>query len=221
CRGNPVGACYGYNAIGVLQNETELENYPHVANAQPGDLIFEDVNGDGVISPEDRTVIGQPTPSVILGVNAGVQAYGFDFSIEFNGQFGYEVANAKRSSRFGLYNFESVFLDRWHGEGTSNTEPRLTTAGINYDNFSSRFLESGNFLRLRNVQLGYSLPESVLERLRLTRLRVYVSGTNLMTWQDYSGYMPELYNNNVFDVGIDAGKYPLAKSVLFGLDLSF
>ena len=122
--------------------------------------------------------------------------------------------------RFGLYNFESVYLDRWHGEGTSNTEPRVTTSGINYE-FSERFLEDGDFLRLRTIQIGYTLPQSVLRKVNFSNLRVYVSATNPYTWQRFSGFTPELYNANVFDVGIDTGTYPIAKTFLAGINLSF
>ena len=149
--GFPVGAFYGYEAIGVFQNEAELQQFPSLDNQQPGDLIFRDINGDGEITPDDRTIIGQPAPTVIYGFNVGFDVAGFDFMVDFNGQAGNELINAKRASRFGLYNFEASFLDRWNGEGTSNTEPRLTTAGTNYDFFSTRFVESGNFLRLRTV----------------------------------------------------------------------
>lgn len=219
--GFPVGAFYGYRTLGVFQNEAALQAFPSLPGQQPGDLIFEDVNGDGEIGPEDRTMIGKPTPDMIYSFNFGVNAYGFDLAVDFNGQMGYEVVNAKRAARFGQYNYESVFLDRWNGEGTSNAEPRITTAGPNYDNFSDRFIESGDFLRLRTVQLGYTLPARFLTSIGLSKVRIYVSATNPVTWQDYTGYMPEIYNGNVFDVGIDRGIYPLAKTYLAGLNIAF
>lgn len=219
--GFPIGAFFGYETIGVFQNEAELQQFPSLDNQQPGDLIFRDINGDGEITPDDRTLIGQPAPTVIYGLNLSFDVAGFDFMIDFNGQAGNEIINAKRASRFGLYNFERSFLDRWNGEGTSNTEPRITTAGTNYDFFSTRFVEDGDFLRLRTLQLGYSLPQTILSKLRLSKLRVYFSGTNLQTWQQFSGYMPEIFNSNVFDVGIDRGKYPIPKTYLAGLEISF
>jgi len=219
--GYPVGGYYGYIADGIFQNEAELAASPTLPNQRPGDIRFRDVDGDGAITPDDRTLIGKPTPDAIYGINGGFDWAGFDFSIEFVGQAGYEIINAKRASRFGLYNFEAVYLDRWNGEGTSNTEPRVTTSGRNYDTFSTRFIEKGDFFRLRNIQIGYSLPDALLKRLRLSRLRIYASGNNVMTWQSFSGYTPEIYNDNVFDVGIDRGKYPIPKTFLLGLDIQF
>ncbi|MCB9278587.1 MAG: TonB-dependent receptor [Lewinellaceae bacterium] len=218
--GWPVGAFYGYQLDGVFQNEGELSQYPKLGTQVVGDLRFHDTNGDGVITPDDRTLIGNPTPDVIYSFSAGLEFAGIDLSVEFNGQAGNELVNAKRMGRFGLYNFESVYLDRWHGEGTSNTEPRVTTSGINYE-FSERFLEDGDFLRLRTIQIGYTLPQSVLRKVNFSNLRVYVSATNPYTWQRFSGFTPELYNANVFDVGIDTGTYPIAKTFLAGINLSF
>lgn len=220
-KGYPVGGYYGYIADGIFQNEAELAASPTLPNQRPGDIRFLDVDGDGEITPDDRTLIGKPTPDVIYSFNAGVDFAGFDFSIEFMGQAGYELINAKRASRFGLYNFEAVYLDRWNGEGTSNAEPRVTTSGRNYDTFSTRFIEKGDFIRLRNIQLGYSLPNALLRRMHLGQLRVYVSGNNVMTWQSFSGYTPEIYNDSVFNVGIDLGKYPIPKTFLVGLDIQF
>ncbi len=221
--GFPVGAFYGFETIGVFQNEAELEQFATLPGdvQQPGDLIFRDIDGDGVITADDQTIIGQPTPDFTYGFNTGVQAYGFDLSAQFIGQSGSSIVNAKRGQRFGLYNFERIFLDRWNGEGTSNTEPRLTTSGVNYENFSDRFIESGDFLRLRTLELGYTLPQNIVNRIGLNSLRIYLSATNLATWQDYTGYTPEIYNNSVFDVGIDRGEYPIAKTYLAGLNLSF
>jgi hypothetical protein len=158
---------------------------------------------------------------MIYGINAGFSFGGIDFSLDFVGQAGYELINAKRASRFGLYNFEASYLDRWNGEGSSNTEPRVTTSGRNYDTFSTRFIEKGDFFRLRNIQLGYSLPDRLIKRMKLGQLRIYASGNNVLTWQSFSGYTPEIYNSSVFDVGIDLGKYPIAKTFLLGLDVQF
>ncbi len=219
-KGLEAGSFWGYQVDGIFQNQEELALFPKLGNQVPGDLRFVDLNGDGIISPLDRTVIGSPTPNLIYGFFANVEIHGFDLSIDFNGQSGNQIINSKRMSRFGLYNFEAVYLDRWHGEGTSNTEPRVTTSGVNYE-FSERFVEDGSFLRLRNVQVGYTLPKIILERLHVQTLRVYATGANLLTWQKYSGYTPEIFNSSVFDAGIDRGVYPLAKSLTVGLDLTF
>lgn len=221
--GFPIGAFFGYELDGVFQNEAELEEFAQLGNQQPGDLRFRDQNGDGVISAsDDRVVLGSHIPDLILGVNGSLSYQGIDFSFDLIGQFGNEVINAKKMARFGAYNYEVSFLDRWTGEGTSNTGPRTTIVGQNVETLSSRFVEDASYLRLRNVQLGYTLPSTLTERLRLRQLRVYVSGTNWWTSQEYSGYNPEIYGGSVFGNGIDGGGiYPIAKVTTVGIDLQF
>jgi len=219
--GLPIGSYYGYQVDGVFQNEDELANLARRGGEGVGDLRFRDLNNDGVIDEKnDRTFIGDPIPDLIYGFNAGVDFAGFDFNIDFNGQSGNDLINAKKMARFGNYNYEISYLDRWHGEGTSNFEPRVTNSGHNYE-FSNRFVESGSFLRLRNIQLGYTLPNNINERLKLSALRVYVSGTNLVTWTDFTGYTPEISSEDVLSVGIDRGSYPVAKTWIVGLSLTF
>jgi hypothetical protein len=145
---------------------------------------------------------------------------GFDLALEFNGQQGNEIINAKKMARFGTYNFETTFLDRWTGEGTSNTEPRVTNGGHNYEP-SERFIEDGSFTRLRTVQLGYTLPQSLIDRVGISRFRVYLIGNNLVTWTDYSGYTPEITSGSVISVGIDGGVFPIAKTFTAGVDVTF
>ncbi|MBX2871356.1 MAG: TonB-dependent receptor [Saprospiraceae bacterium] len=219
--GAPIGSFYGWKVAGVFQNEEELGNLPRRGSeGGVGDLRFEDTNGDGVITDDDRTFLGNPIPDFIYGLNLTVAYQGFDLAIEFNGQSGNEIFNSKKAARFGLYNFENSFLDRWTGPGTSNFEPRVTNSGHNYIP-SDRFIEDGSFVRLRNIQLGYTLPNQWLQQLRLRDFRVYVSGTNLITWTDYSGYMPEVGSSSPFSSGIDRGIYPIAKTYTVGLNISF
>ncbi|MEL6391701.1 MAG: TonB-dependent receptor [Bacteroidota bacterium] len=178
--GFPIGAFFGYELDGVFQNEEELGRFAQLGVQQPGDLRFRDQNGDGVITADgDRVVLGSAIPDLIVGINAYFAYGGFDFSFDFVGQFGNEVINAKKMARFGAYNYETDFLDRWTGEGTSNTVPRMTLAGQNFETLSSRFVEDGSYIRLRNIQLGYTLPARLTNRLRLREVRFYVSGTNL------------------------------------------
>jgi TonB-linked SusC/RagA family outer membrane protein len=221
--GFPVGAFYGLVVEGVFQNAADLEKYPTLGNQVPGDLRFADLDGDGIITAEgDRTILGSAIPDFILGANAFIEVAGFDLNVDFVGQFGNEIINAKKMSRFGAYNFETTFLDRWTGEGTSNSEPRVTFGGTNIERLSSRFIEDGSYIRLRNLQLGYTLPVAVAQRIYLQSLRVYVSGTNLWTSTDFSGYNPEIYNGSVFDNGIDRGTiYPISKTINVGIDIQF
>ena len=170
---------------------------------------------------QDRTYLGSPIPKLIYGFNFGVDAYGFDFSVDFNGVSGNKIYNSKRAARgFGIPNYEASFLERWTGPGTSNFEPRITNGGYNYQ-VSERFLEDGSFFRLRSAVLGYNLPKSLLERIKLNSLRVYVSGNNIFTQTKYSGFTPEISSENVLQVGIDGGVYPLSRTWLAGVNISF
>lgn len=221
--GYPVGGFYGLVVEGVFQNQEELTTFATLGNQVPGDLRFADLDGDGIITAEgDRTLLGSPIPDFILGANAFIEVAGFDLSVDIVGQFGNEIINAKKMARFGAYNFETNTLDRWTGEGTSNSEPRVTFGGTNIERLSSRFIEDGSYIRLRNVQFGYNLPLPLAQKIYLQSLRVYVSGTNLWTSTDYTGYNPEIYNSNVFDNGIDRGNiYPISKTITVGVDVQF
>ena len=221
--GFAAGSFYGYELDGVFQNEEELAQYPNFGNQQVGNLRFRDQNGDGIITAaDDRVVLGSAIPDMILGVNGSANYKGIELSFDLTGQFGNEVINAKKMARFGAYNYETSFLDRWTGEGTSNTEPRITQAGQNIETLSTRFIEDGSYLRLRNVTLGYRFASGLTDKLRAQSLRIYVSGTNLVTSQKYSGYNPEIYNGSVFDNGIDRGNiYPIARTLTAGLDVTF
>ena len=221
--GFAAGSFYGYELDGVFQNEEELAQFPQLGSQQVGDLRFRDQNGDGVINAaNDRVVLGSSIPDAILGVNGSVAYKGLEFSFDVTGQFGNEVINAKAMSRFGAYNYETSFLDRFTGPGSSNTEPRITIGGQNTETLSSRFIQDGSYLRLRNVTLGYRFASGLTNKLRMQSLRVYVTGTNLVTSQEYTGYNPEIYNSSVFDNGIDRGGiYPIARTITGGIDITF
>ncbi|WP_420458591.1 SusC/RagA family TonB-linked outer membrane protein [Neolewinella sp.] len=221
--GFTAGSFYGYELDGVFQNEEELAQFPQLGTQQVGDLRFRDQNGDGVINASgDRVVLGSAIPDAILGINGSVAYRGLELSFDVTGQFGNEVINAKQMARFGAYNYDRSFLDRWTGEGTSTTEPRITIGGQNTETLSTRFVEDGSYLRLRNVTLGYRFGSALTDRLRMQSLRVYVAGTNLVTAQEYTGYNPEIYNGSVFDNGIDRGDtYPIARTITGGIDITF
>jgi TonB-linked SusC/RagA family outer membrane protein len=243
--GDAIGSFYGYKVIGIFQNAEEIKSSPNQGNEKPGDLKFADLNSydkngkltgipDGKIDPADRTYLGTPIPKWIFGINLGAEYAGFDFSAFLNGQKGNSIINAKAMSRYAVYNWESTFYEnRWTGEGTSNTVPRVTSQGRNYQ-VSDFFVQDASFLRLRTIQLGYSLPQSVLTKIRLGKFRVYATGTNVWTKQKYTGYSPEIsntidrqrystaaYQGNVLDSNIDRGVYPITKSWIFGLDVNF
>lgn len=243
--GSGIGDFFGYKVIGVYQNEAEIKSSPTTSGVKPGDLKFADLDGydkngkltglpDGKIDAADRTYLGTPIPKWIFGANIGFEYAGFDFSAFINGQMGNSIINAKSMSRFAVYNWESVFYDnRWNGEGTSNNVPRVTSQGYNYQ-VSDFFVQDASFLRLRTLQLGYTLPESICKKMKMNRLRVYATGTNIWTKQKYTGYSPEIANTNyrdkfstnaftgnVLDANIDRGTYPITKSWVFGIDVNF
>ncbi len=239
--GQPIGYFFGYNAIGVFQNQAQIDNSPTQPNAQPGDLIFEDNNGtdaegnltgqpDGEITDDDRTYLGSPIPDFIGGLNLGFRYKNFDLSVDLAGQFGFQIYNAKQQERYsGLDNFDVSFLDRWTGEGSSNTAPRITLgSGQNY-NISSRFVENGDFVKIRNIQLGYNLPGDLAERVSVQNIRVYLSGNNLLYITKYNGFTPEIESSSLYDgatartlgAGLDRTVYPVTAVYKIGLNVTF
>lgn len=220
--GEPIGSFFGFRTDGVFQNEAELAAGPLRGTESVGDLRFVDTNGDGQINNADMTFLGSPIPDLTYGLFARFNYGAFDLSAQFSGVTGNEVFNGKKAVRFGIENFERSYLDRWHGEGTSNTEPRVTNAGHNYV-ASDRFIEDGSYFKLQNAQLGVRLPSSVIRALPIDGARLYVNGTNLFMITDYSGYTPELSADNVISSGIDffGGVYPPARTLTIGLDVTF
>ncbi|REG91540.1 SusC/RagA family TonB-linked outer membrane protein [Algoriphagus antarcticus] len=218
--GQSIGHYYGYKTVGVFQNEADLSSIPKRGPEVAGDLIYQDTNGDGAVNNNDRVILGSPIPDLIYGFNFGFDFKGFDLRADFNGTYGNEIYNAKKQTRFNTYNFESSYLDRWTGAGTSNSEPRVTNGGHNYE-VSDRFVEDGSFLRLRNIQVGYNFSEVALNKIKVQNFRVYLSGTNVFTWTKYSGYTPEIGGGNVLGTGYDSGLYPLARTFNVGISASF
>lgn len=218
--GQPIGSFWGFRVAGVFQDAADTASSPKRGNEAPGDLKYADLNGDGRITDADKTFIGSPIPDLVYGFGTRVSWGGFDLAATFSGQRGNEVFNGKKAVRFGVENFETSFLDRWTGPGTSNWEPRITNAGHNYQ-ASERFIEDGSFLKLNALQVGYRLPESLTGRWNLQTARIYLNGTNLFTVSDYTGYTPELTVDDVIRSGIDLGVFPPARTITLGLDVGF
>lgn len=232
--GQPIGSFYGYKVQGVFQNQQQLDESAQLGTQQPGDLRFADLNGfdengdltgqpDGIIDDADRTFIGSAIPDFIYGFNANASYQGFSLSLDFQGQSGNEIYNGLQAVRPNLYNFPAKLQDRWRGEGTSTTVPRATAGGTNYRP-SEYFLEDGSFLRLRTVTLGYALPTSWVEGVKLSNVNVYLRGTNLFTLSDYSGYSPEIgrgQGGDALSVGIDLGPYPITSVYTLGVNVTF
>ena len=220
--GYPIGYFYGYKVDGVYQSKADIDASPEntLATVTPGDLKFADVNGDGKITPEDRTMIGDPTPDVTYGLSLGVSYKNWDLSIEMMGQGGNQIYRTWDNYNFAQFNYMEQRLDRWHGEGTSNSQPLLNTKhAINREN-SEYYVESGRFFRIRNLQLAYSFDKALISKIRLQALKMYFNVQNLKTWKHNTGYTPEL-GGSAIAFGVDNGSYPVPAIYTFGINLTF
>ena len=191
-----------------------------LATVTPGDLKFADVNGDGKITPDDRTKIGDPTPDVTYGISLGLSYKNWELSMEMMGQGGNQIYRTWDNYNWAQFNYMEQRLDRWHGEGTSNTQPLLNTKhAINSEN-SEYFIEDGSFFRIRNLQLAYSFDKTLLSKIRMQALKVYVNKQNLKTWKHNTGYTPEI-GGSAIAFGVDNGTYPVPAVYTFGINLTF
>lgn len=233
--GMPIGYFYGYKTEGIYQNQAEIDalnaNAPlnkdgspgvYHKNAKPGDLRFVDMDGDGEITEEDKTNIGDPIADMTMGLNIGFNYKNFDFSASAFASLGNDMV--RDYERKNLYSNRGTYvLDSWSETNPSNTIPRpVNGASVSYDNFSDYFVEDASYLRIQNIQLGYSLPESLISRVNIKKCRIYVSGNNLFTFTDYKGYDPSATGDGTpIGAGIDKGFYPIAKTYLLGINLNF
>lgn len=223
--GHPISSYYGYVQDGIFQTQEEIDNYyPMTWNAKPGDIRYKDVNGDGEITDADRTFLGNYMPTFTYGFGVMLGYKNFDLNIDFNGVSGNKILDLKKTVSWTTTNFYEKSLQRWHGPGTSNSEPILDKSrGHNYLP-STNLLENGSYLRLRNVQLGYTLPSSLVGRFGITGLRIYISGQNLLTFKHNTGYTPEIPANtsDKLLLGMDQGDtYPLPSVYTVGLSINF
>jgi TonB-linked SusC/RagA family outer membrane protein len=227
--GFPIGYFWGLQTDGLFQNAGEVENYVNAEgdliqpNAAPGDIRFVDLNNDGMISDADRTIIGNPTPDWTFGFNASAEWRQFDVSVFLQGALGHQLFNGTRRHDLTSSNMPVRFLDRWTGEGTSNDIPRIVASDPNgnFSSISDFYVEDGDFLRVKDVQLGYNLPQSLRQTLGLTQARFYIAVQNLFTFTDYNGFDPEIGARSALDIGIDRGIYPQARSWRFGANIVF
>ncbi len=218
--GMPIGYFYGYQTDGIFQTQAEVDAHATQTNANPGDLRFRDINNDGEITNEDKTYIGDPIADVTMGLNFSFDYKNFDFNMYAFASLGNEIVrNFERN--LPLTNRPRYYLDRWTGAGTSNTFPRVTTGANSNALFSDFFVEDGSFVRLQNIQLGYSLDQKILEQVGLSKFRFYVSANNLVTLTKYRGYDPTTSNGAPIGGGIDQGFYPTPKTFLVGLNVNF
>lgn len=218
--GFPIGYFYGYKTNGLFQTQADVNAHATQTNAAPGDLRFVDVNGDGVITPDDRTYIGDPIADLTMGLNLSFNYKNFDFNAYAFASLGNEIVrNYERN--LPLTNRPTYYLDRWTGPGTSNSFPRVTTGATGNTLFSDFYVEDGSFLRLQSLQLGYSFSDSVLEKLQFDKLRFYVRASNLFTLTKYRGFDPTTSNGSPIGGGIDQGFYPNPRTFFFGMNVNF
>ncbi len=218
--GFPIGYFYGYKTDGIFQTQADVNAHATQLNAAPGDLRFVDTNGDGVINADDRTYIGDPIADITMGLNISFNYKRFDFNAYAFASIGNEIVrNYERN--LPLTNRPTYFLDRWTGPGTSNTSPRVTTGATGNILFSDFYVEDGSFLRLQSIQLGYSVGQQTLDKLKFSKLRFYATGSNLFTLTKYRGYDPTTSNGAPIGGGIDQGFYPSPKTFLFGMNVTF
>ena len=218
--GFPLGYFIGYQTDGIFQTQDEINNSAVTSVApQPGDFKFVDQNGDGVINLDDRVDLGNPLPVATMGLNISFDYKNWDFAAYTFASLGNEIVrNYERNQQ--LVNKPNTYLDRWTGPGTSNTSPRVTTGATSNTSFSDFYVEDGSFVRLQNAQIGYTFT-STDENTKLDKLRIYISGSNLVTLTKYSGYDPTAGTGAPIGGGIDQGFYPTARTILLGVNVKF
>lgn len=234
--GQPIGMFYGAIWEGNYQYD-DFDRQPNgtyqlkttvptngSTSVQPGDIKYKDINGDGIVNEKDYTIIGNPNPKFIGGFNNNFKYKGFDLNVFFQYSYGNDIFNANRlvfenGTQLGINQFAS-FADRWTPENQSNTMFRARGAGLNY--YSSRVIEDGSFIRLKTIQLGYTIPKAILNRAKIKALQVYFSAQNLHTWTNYSGMDPEVSTkNSALTPGFDYSAYPRPKTFTLGINASF
>jgi len=226
--GLPIAYFWGFKTDGIFQNRNEV--FSHINNdgellqpeALPGDVRFVDYNTDGIIDEMDRTYMGNPTPDVTAGFTGNINFKNIECSAFIQGSFGHQIFNGIHRKDLRFTNHTTELLNRWTGEGTSNTEPRYTW-GDNNNNYrvSDLYIEDASFVRLKNIQLGYTLPLNISQKANFQKVKFYLSGENLITLTNYSGIDPEIGAFGSFDIGIDRGIYPQARTVRFGTEIIF
>ncbi len=225
--GLPVNEFYGFVTDGIFQTQQEVDNHAaQVMGDDPynrtsaGDIRFKDMNNDGVINDLDRVNTGNPNPTFIFALNNSFTFKGFDLSIFMQGVAGNKIFNANRLYSEAMsvaQNQTTATLNRWTGEGTSNSMPRAIFNDPNKNSRQSdRYVENGSYLRIKNLTLGYTLPSQIAEKAHFSTVRVYVSGLNMYTFTKYSGFDPEVGSN-----GIDNNVYPVTATYSFGINLGF
>jgi TonB-linked SusC/RagA family outer membrane protein len=249
--GYPVGSFYLIQTAGIFKSQAEINSYIAIdslgkpilnssgknillqPNAKPGDIKFVDANKDGVINQEDRVVCGSPTPKLEYSFGFNLEWKGIDMSMYFQGVYGNKIYNGLKMDLVRMiqnWNYSTAVLDHWTPANPNSSEPRLTYLDKNQnDQVSSRFLEDGSYLRIKTLQIGYTIPKSWTTKAGIDQLRFFVSVDNLYTFTNYSGFNPDLgrdsnsWRDDLLSRGVDNGQvaYPLARTITGGIQLTF
>jgi TonB-linked SusC/RagA family outer membrane protein len=220
--GQPIGVFFGLRTDGIFQTQEEIDASAQ-KTAKIGDRKYQDIKVDGVINAEDRVILGYAQPKYIFGFSNTFSYKGIDLSVFIQGSQGNSVLNMNRfeqESMTGVANQSTAVLDRWTPTNHANTIPRATSGGAPYQ-ISSRQVEDGSYIRLKNIQLAYNIPTELLKKIRLTNVKVYVTGQNLITITDYTGFDPEVsrFGQDNLSMGVDYGSYPTSKMFLCGINI--
>lgn len=222
--GQPIGYFYGYQTDGIFQNQAEIDAHPSQsalgAATAPGDIRYKDINNDGVINQNDRTNIGDPIANITMGFNFTLNYKNFDFTSYSYASLGNDMIRNYERTLSDVNRLDYV-LDRWTGEGTSNSVPRVTTAATNNNVLSDYFVEDASFLRIQNIQLGYNFSQGIIQKIGLSKLRLYSSVNNVYTFTKYRGFDPAATNGSPIGGGIDYGFYPSPRTFILGINANF
>jgi TonB-linked SusC/RagA family outer membrane protein len=235
--GHSVGEFYGRKVVGIFQNTSEIESYTSSngtviqPNAKPGDFKYQDSNDDGQINDKDRVFLGSAIPKYNFGINLYGAYKGFDITIDLYAQGGNKIYNAKRYRQIGNENYDLDFYEnRWHGEGTSNSYPSADLSADANKQANSWYLESGNFFKIRNIQIGYTIPTETTSRIGISKIRIYANAANPLVSFKYNGFSPEIptaipgvnqqNTTNITSQGIDNNVYPMAATYNLGVNIS-
>lgn len=218
--GRPIGEFFGYHVQGIFQTQQEIQSSAQT-DAKPGDFRYTDQNGDGVIDRKDKVVLGNPNPKFSYGLNTNFAYKNFDLTLDIQGVAGVDVYNGNLSARFGNENYtKEMFEKRWTGPGTSNTNPSADLAGRRNTATNSFYVESGAYIRMRNIQLGYTLPRELTSKWKMQKLRFFANAQNAVNLFGYRGFSPEV-GGTPTNAGVDINVYPLYATYNFGLNLTF
>ncbi|HCO67800.1 MAG TPA: SusC/RagA family TonB-linked outer membrane protein [Dysgonomonas sp.] len=219
---------YGYKTAGLFQNQGEVDAYVNdkgekmQPDARPGDVRFVDFNNDGIIDDADKTKIGKGMPDWNFGFTVGAEWKGFDINMFFQGTTGNDIFDFSQRGDISAMNRPTWILDRWHGEGTSDKLPRMTNTNTNRNwRSSDLYIKDGKYLRLKNAQIGYTLPSSLTSKATIQRLRIYVAAENLLTITGYDGFDPEVASGEYTRIGVDRGVYPQSRTISVGANITF